>query len=152
MVEGLKLHDRTGQLLGQSVVDLVGNHLAFVIAGLQEVIESPVFPLQGFVGSFSLRDVSNHGHDSIWLSRGVLDHGRGCLDRNRASILAKRRVLRVSSHPHFHHVGHVSCQTLPVVLDHVIEHASTDHIVGIARPSNAHVAGKRRAPARPSPT
>ena len=36
---GLELHDGAGQLLGQTVVDLVGDLLAMVIACLQEVFQ-----------------------------------------------------------------------------------------------------------------
>ena len=37
MVEGIELHDRAGQFLGQTVVDLVGDQLALVVARLEKV-------------------------------------------------------------------------------------------------------------------
>ena len=33
VIINLELHDRAGQLLGQAVMDVVGDQLAFVVAG-----------------------------------------------------------------------------------------------------------------------
>ena len=43
VIESLELHDRPGQLLGQPVVDFVGDELPFVVAGVQQVLEVAVF-------------------------------------------------------------------------------------------------------------
>ena len=55
--EGLELHDRPGQLLGQSVVDFVGDELPFVVAGLQQVFEGAMFSLQCLLGPLALGNV-----------------------------------------------------------------------------------------------
>ena len=55
MVEGIELHDRPGQLLGQPVMDFVGDELPFVIAGLQKVLEVAVLLRQCLLGLSSAR-------------------------------------------------------------------------------------------------
>ena len=64
MVVDLELHDRPGQLLGQSVVDVVGDQLPFVVAGLEHVLESSAFPLQGLLGL--LASVMSSISTTIW--------------------------------------------------------------------------------------
>ena len=50
MGEGLELHNGAGQLLGKPVVNLIGDHLPFVVAGLQQVPEGLLFSLQVLLG------------------------------------------------------------------------------------------------------
>ena len=58
VIESLELHDRPGQLLGQPVVDFVGDELPFVVAGVQQVLEVAVFLRQCLLGLLAIRDVS----------------------------------------------------------------------------------------------
>ena len=54
----LKLHPRTGKILGQPIVDLVGYGLPFVVAGLEHSPERLPFPLQSLFGTFAICNVS----------------------------------------------------------------------------------------------
>ena len=55
LLVGLELDHRGGQLLGQPVVDVVGDQLPFVIAGAEHVPERSSLPIDGFLGPRSLR-------------------------------------------------------------------------------------------------
>ena len=54
----LKLHDRSGKILGQPVVNLVGYGLPFVVAGLEHSPERLPFPLQSLLGLSAFGDVT----------------------------------------------------------------------------------------------
>ena len=66
----LELHDRTSQLLGQSVMDLAAYQVPFVIAGFQQVPQN----LQGLL---LLRDVTGHMNAADNLPRLVPQGARG---------------------------------------------------------------------------
>ena len=55
LLVGLELHHRGGQLLGQPVVDVVGDQLPFVIAGAEHVPERFSLPIDRFLGPRSFR-------------------------------------------------------------------------------------------------
>ena len=61
LLEDLELHDCPGQLLGQAVVDVVGDELPLVVARLQQMLEVEVLFRQGLLGLLALRDVAEEG-------------------------------------------------------------------------------------------
>ncbi len=54
----LKLHGRTAKILGQSVVNLVGDGLPFVIASLEHSPERLPLPFQSLLGPFAIRNIT----------------------------------------------------------------------------------------------
>ena len=60
----LELHDRPGQLLGQAVVDVVGDQLPFVVAGLQHVLQGSPFPFQRLPGLLVFGNVPGDDRDA----------------------------------------------------------------------------------------
>ena len=64
MVEGIELHQCAGQLLRQSVMDLVGDQLPFVIAGLKKVPERSTFAFRGLLGPLAFGNVAEEADDA----------------------------------------------------------------------------------------
>ena len=123
---GLELHDGPCQLLGQTIMDFVGNHLPFVVAGLEQVFEGTVLLSQRFVSLLAFGDVANNCNDGFWLALSIPNHGRGCLGGNHLAIRAKYRTLGASTNPLFHQSRNILLQPTTVVLHGVIEHALTN--------------------------
>ena len=54
-IVSLKLHPRSGEILGQPVVNLVGDDLPFVVAGLEHSPKRLPLPLQSLLGLSCVR-------------------------------------------------------------------------------------------------
>ena len=74
VVVGLELHDRPGQLLGKPVMDVVGDQLPFVVAGLQQVLEGAMFSFQCLLGLFAIRNVSMRTDESARFALLISHH------------------------------------------------------------------------------
>jgi PAS domain-containing protein len=61
------------QLLGQSVVDLIGDHLPLLIARTQHVPEALLFAVQGFLGDPQSRDIRDDRGESLRVRFRIVD-------------------------------------------------------------------------------
>ena len=93
MIESLELHDRPGQLLGQPVVDFVGDELPFVIAGVQQVLEVAVFLRQCLFRTFAIRNVSMRTDESVGFTLLISQHKAMCHDPAVGTVLVTQTVL-----------------------------------------------------------
>ena len=73
-IVSLKLHARSGKILGQPVVNLVGDDLPFVVAGLEHSPERLPLPLQGILGFPPFRRVAKEAYHA---GRPVVDNPAG---------------------------------------------------------------------------
>ena len=98
MLIDIELHDRAGKVLGQAVVDFVGDQLPFVVAGLQQVPEGAMFPLQGFLGLLAFGNVGDHDCQTRRLPALVTDQERIGEDVPLPSLsMSDRRLARPMS-------------------------------------------------------
>ena len=91
----LELHPRSGKILGQSVMNLVGNDPPFVVAGLEHSPKRLPLPLQGLLGPFAIRDVLHQPHDMVNRSVFLLKcpHMYCCV--NEIAILAYEPLVQL---------------------------------------------------------
>ena len=90
---GLELHSRSGKILGQPVVNLVGNDLPFVVAGLEHSPKRLPFPLQGFLCTFAIRNVSVRTDESVGFALVISQYKAMCHDPAVGTVFVTQPVL-----------------------------------------------------------